>query len=81
MIAGPLCLGGEVGGGETVFTFLQPSPAEAPGSAGARTASAELFPADKIKDARVAVLRRGTLRVLGAVIACYYCPAGLLVAF
>lgn len=41
MVAGPLCLGGKGGGGggeamgsrEPVFTFPQPLPAEAPGSA------------------------------------------------
>lgn len=78
MIAGPLCLGGKVGGGEeamgsreTVFTFPHPSPAEARGSAQAEqgaggAASAEQFPVDKIKDAHVTVLGRGRHRVLGS---------------
>lgn len=78
MFAGPLCLEGKVGGGneamgssETVFTFPQPSPEEAGGSAEAEqraggTARALLFAADKIKDACVAALRRGRHGVLGS---------------
>lgn len=56
-----------MGSSETVFTFPRPSPAPArgPAEAGA-TESAVLFPVDKIKDACVAVLRRGRQGVRGA---------------
>lgn len=67
MIAGPLCLGGEVTGSEeatgsreTVFTFTRSTPAEARGSAEAeQRAGAELFPVGKIKDALVGVFGCG----------------------
>lgn len=78
MVAGPLFLGGKVGYGEeamgsreTVFTFPDPSAPQARGSAEAEqraggTASTVLFLVDKIKDACVAIRRRGRHGALGS---------------
>lgn len=69
-----------------MFTFTQPTPAEALGSTEAKqrageTAGMDLFLVDKIKDALVALHRCGRHGELQMQLSAIIVPPGLLVAF